>query len=139
MPALDEPVLNLAARADVFVHLGGRLGEVVRVEVGGQVLQVAAAEVVGEGHQSVELVLGQLGFFGQRAGLDGGGEAYCDGNVTVYARDECSGVGPEKIIPGCSRDGRLDAVAGRGWLTGMAVPYGLDVLESCVSGEKLSH
>lgn len=45
---------------NVFLHLRGRLGELVRVEIRGQFLQIAAAEVVGEGHERVELVLGQL-------------------------------------------------------------------------------
>lgn len=44
----------------VFLHLRGRFRERVRVEIRGQVLQIAAAEVVGEGDKSVELVLGQL-------------------------------------------------------------------------------
>lgn len=60
MPSLNEAVQGLPARFHVLLHLISRFGELVRVEVGGQVLEIAAAEVVGEGYKSVELVLGQL-------------------------------------------------------------------------------
>ena len=93
----------------------------MRVEVGGQVLQIAAAEVVGEGNKSVELILGQL--FGEvrnvssvlgRAWISrsgrrkgnpkkmAGGFAYCHGDVMIHASDEFSGVLMKEVIPGRS-------------------------------------
>lgn len=60
LPALDKTVHHDATGVHVLLHLVGRFGELVPVEVGREVLQVAAAEVVGEGDQRVELVLGQL-------------------------------------------------------------------------------
>lgn len=69
----------------------------------------------------------------ENSGGNGEGIAYCDGDVTIHARDESSGILTEELIPGCSRDGRFDTVAGRRRLAGMTVTDGFDALEPRLS------
>lgn len=55
-----QPLQHLPSGVGVLLHGVRGAREIVAVQVGGDVGEVAAAEVVGEAHEGVELVLSEL-------------------------------------------------------------------------------